>query len=91
MPQSQKAAPYKAVSIHSGTGPHKKTSPSLCTVVRMTKYPFYSCIHTDANGVLVHPWTKLRLRYNKLTREAWQRLLTSCPPIAVYSRDTKSF
>ncbi len=79
MPQSQKAAPYKEVSIHSGTRPHKKSSPSLCTVVRMTKYPFYRCIHVDANGVLVHPWTKLRLRR------------TSCPPIAVCSRDTKSF
>ncbi|MBD5546783.1 MAG: hypothetical protein HDQ97_05230 [Lachnospiraceae bacterium] len=54
------------------------SAADLCTAVREAKYPCGRCIMKDANGVLVHPWTKLRLRR------------TSCPPIAGIRRDTKS-
>ena len=47
---------------------------NLCTAVREARYPYDRRIMEDANGVLVHPWTKLRL---------WR---TSCPPIAGFSK-----
>ncbi|MDE7444179.1 MAG: hypothetical protein K2N15_00505 [Lachnospiraceae bacterium] len=50
----------------------EKALQDLCAVGRRTKYSFDGFVNEDANGVLVHPWTKLRLGR------------TSCPPIAGY-------
>ncbi|MDE7445523.1 MAG: hypothetical protein K2N15_07475 [Lachnospiraceae bacterium] len=52
----------------------KKSAPGLCTAVSRIKYPLDREFREDANGVLVHPWTKLRLRR------------TSCPAIAGYRK-----
>ena len=52
------------------SGGYKKTAPDLCPAVRRARHLLCMCIYVDANGVLVHPWTKLRLPR------------TSCPRIA---------
>ena len=67
--------------VYFWRGPDKKSASDLCAVVRRIEYPLVG-VSRVTQAAYWPSMAKLRLRYNKLAREAWQRLLRSCPTIA---------